>query len=791
MIWLPLVLDHDFFTQGEGKAPYFRIVDANPTPDSVVVTPEGLTVPVGRAARTVYIQTAAGGGLDAKGIAADGELKFQDGRSQAIKWMVGEHVWPAWAGATGRGADAVILGTNPSGDTLSASLLTVPVSWPDVPIVSISLRARAGAIPMVLMGVAVSDTEPTTQQLPRAPAMDAYTFPIPSSVAGVYGGPANEIPGFLQARDHLYWPDGRRARFWGVNLVGKAALPEDPVAEARGLASFGFNLVRLHHIDDESTLVEGNELDPVQLDRFDRFQAELGKVGIAVFAEMWTKRGFRPGEGVPDPENVPVGNKYVGYFEPEWRDAQKKWFAGLYGRVNPYTGKAYVDDPTIAIVELSNENSLVVAWSGGALERLPSPHRRKLDARWNSWLKARYRTDGALAAAWAGPSRGGLQLGETLELGSVGREPSQRSRTELYPTRRAADLLAFYQELERDYFRDLSTFVRGMGFRVPIVCTTSMGVPLADAQLGACDVIDLHVYWDAAPEATVFQDLSILDRPGRWMERLAGCQVGRPCTVSELNHTFPNRKAQEAPLFWAVLAGRQDWDAVLWFAWSHDSWRPTPDGPVGGLDLEGRVGFLAQLPTAAKLFRGGIEGATGAFTRWWSEDGLYRELAEVGSLWLDPIMSPAAWMRTRIRSTFVPAIETTVGTTTPFEWSDGRLHGTSGDVSVVIGNGEAGPLRVALESYAAVSFDAATGLLTIVGREEREGTLWSEGSPSPLVLGKGPSRLERVQGRVGVAGMKRADWLRPDGTVGGAVRVRKEAMEVGEIPSPWVRVTRR
>lgn len=790
MIWLPLTLDHDFFTQGEGKPPYYRIVEPNPAPDSVVVTGEGLTVPVGRAARTVYIQTAGAGGLDAKGIAADGELRFVDGRTQALKWMVGEQIWPAWTGASGRGADAVIVGKNPGGDVLSASLLTVPVSWPDAPIESVTIRARGGGIPMVLMGVAVADTEPTTQQLARAPAMEGFAFPIPSTLAGLYTGPRNELPGFLQARDHLYWPDGRRARFWGVNLVGKAALPEDPVAEAAGLASFGFNMVRLHHIDDESTLVEGSGIDPVMLDRFDRFQAELGKAGIAVFAEMWTKRAFRNGEGVPDPENVPVGNKYVGYVEPEWREAQKKWFAGLYGRVNPYTGKAYVDDPTIAIVELSNENSLVVAWNGGALEKLPAPHRDKLDARWNQWLRARYKTDGALNAAWSGASRGGLQLGETLDLASVAREPAQRNRTELYPARRAADLLAFYQELERDYFRDMSTFVRGMGFKVPIVCTTSQGVPLADAQLGACDVIDLHVYWDAAPEATVFQDTSLLDRPGRWLDRLAGCQVGKPCTVSELNHTFPNRKQQEAPLFWAVLAGRQDWDAVLWFAWSHAAWRSAPDGPEGGLDLEGRASFLAQMPTAAKLFRGGVEAATGAYSRWWSEDGLYRDLAEAGSLWLDPIVSPASWMRSRIRSTFVPVAETALGADSPFVWEDGTLRGTSGDVSVVIGNGEAGPLKVALTSYAAVSFDAGTGLLTLVGREERDGTLWSDGAPSPLVLGKGPSRLERLRGWIWVDGMKRAEWLRADGTVGGRVRVKRGGVEVGEVPSAWVRVGR-
>jgi hypothetical protein len=228
----------------------------------------------------------------------------------------------------------------------------------------------------------------------------------------------------------------------------------------------------------------------------------------------------------------------------------------------------------------------------------------------------------------------------------------------LWPHARAADLVRFYAELERDHNRRMVTFLRGeLGVTAPIVCTSSFNVPAADAAADPCDAADLHLYWDPPAEQLVFTDQSLLAHPlaSRVLERAGGCREGRPCFVSEFDHTWPGRHSQEAPLVWAAIGARQGWDAMAWFAWSHDTLDLGAE-PGGSHDLQGRENTLAQLPAARFLFVSGeIPEATRRFVRWWSPPAILRDLAEAGSLWLDPQVGPRSLIDTRLRVSFDPA----------------------------------------------------------------------------------------------------------------------------------------
>ena len=810
---VPVPREHDMFTVGEGSGPHLRMKENSPVQAPIPLDVDTLaspdcallgdvTLPVDRAARTLYILTAGQGGLDAKGVAAEGTVKWADGREQALKWLVGEQAWPAWAGATGRGADVIALGKNAGGDVVTASLLTVPLSYTEGAIASINIRARVGGMPLCLLAVTLSDEAPKTVHAVAEAAVGSgegwFDFQIPS-FGGPHGSPAKLA--VLVKDGHLAFDNGERARFWGINLVKQAAMPRSEDAEpfARGLARLGFNLTRMHHLDVEGALLNPKRgqpgepaILPEMLDRFDRMHGALKDVGIYQYAEMWTQRTFLPLEGVPFPNDVPVGCKYVHYAWQEWRDAKKQWFKSIYDRVNPYTGLRYADDPAIALVELSNEDSLVWAWSNGALERLPRPHRERFDELWNGWLRRKYATDGKLAAAWGGPGRVGLQSGETLDLGSVAREPTTRQRTELYPAQRAADLVSFYATLEAEDTAEMAAFVRSLGFRQPLVCGTSFGVPAADALLSACDVIDTHAYWDSISETNVFNNTSIVDNPGRTLERLAGCQSGKPCTMSEVNHSFPNEYGEEAPLFWAGIAARQDLDAVIWFAWSHADPRALASGPEGALDLEGRWGALAQMPAASRLFRGGLGVPNRTFVRWWSPDAILRDFAETPGLWLDEQVGMGTWLDQLVRTSFSARPATLQGglvEPAPVGWNRGRFVVDTPRVQAIVGRTldpgrEPGALRAVLDRFAAVSLVSLDGemlgstkraLLTITGTTQREGTIFPVGGPGTLVVGKGPARLERVHGVVDVRwnGRPHAWALGPDGNSLGEVKIRR------------------
>lgn len=812
---IPFPRDHDrFATPGvlAGAGPSFVVTEVS-TPTLPVDLgwspsdqPDGaklgrLRVPVGRPGATLYLLTAMQGSLDAKGVAATGLVRFADGASQPLKWLVGEQAWPAWAGATGRLADPVAVGRNAAGDLLTASLLTVSLTSA-IAVEAIEIEARPG-IDMALLAAAISDDAPRTGHAPAEAQAPGFDFRVP--LGGGPGGRAvslarGPVTQRVLARDgHLWTEDGARWKGWGIDLVREGAVPPLESAEefARAFAAMGFDVARPHHLD-----VDGVLLDPARgtegrgpvlaeaLDRYDRFHAARAAAGMYTILEMSTLRAFRAGEGVPGFAEVPNGHKYVGYAWPEWRRAQREWFAALYDRVNPYTGRRYADDPAVAMVELNNENSLLVGWSGGALEKLGRTHRDRFDRLWNGWLLRKYGDDRALGAAWAGAGRAGLQVGEALTLQSVAREPTSRGRTELFPGRRTADLLAFYAELERDYVRELTEFVRGLGFRAPLVCNTSMGVPAADALLGLCDVVDLHLYWDPIAETTAFNNTALLDGPGRWIEKLAACQDGLPCTISELNHSWPNRYGAEAPLTWATLAARQDVDAVLWFAWSHAAIDPAAQGPTGSNDLQGRWNVLAQMHVARRLFRD-LAVAAAQHTRWWSPMGIVRDLAEGSTPWLDEQVSLPSFLSRRVRSSFAPlppilSPGPPSREIAPARWVPGTLAIETPAIEAIVGRAglETRLLRVEREGAAAVSLASVDGRplaeardawLTAVGSAAPVGTAWPEGGLGARVVGTGPTRLERLSGEVVLRVGRRPTVTRigADGTERGVVRLRR------------------
>jgi hypothetical protein len=743
-------------------------------PDVHVLVPGvAFGVPLSGTATTLYLLTLGQGGLDATGVAADGEVRWADGRTQPLKWMMGEQIWPAWAGATGRDADVVPLGVNVGGDLLTASLLTVDLAWTDSPLRAVSITARPGTVTMALAGVTLSDRPPQTVQV--EPDRSAPGRVAPWQVPPFPGNPP--VAGPVQVSGgHLADATGRRLRLWGVNLVGKGNLPADPDAFAARLAALGFNFARLHHLDQEGVLPNPRRGEPGQpaalperLDALDRTFAALSAHGIYSEIELMTLRSFRPGEGVPGAEGVALGNKYANQIWPEWLAAEQAWARAVWDRVNPYTGHRYADDPAVAMVELSNENSLVVGWSSGALEKLPKVHRDELDRQWAAWLRARYGTDARIAAAWGGSPHPGLQPGETLALDSIARQPDARNRVDAWPQARAADLVQFYQERERSHQRALARFVRqDLGFRVPLVCNTSFAVPAADALLDDCDVVDVHAYWDPIYESTVLTDLSLVESPihGRILEELAWCHDGRPCILGELQHSYPNRSAHEAPLVWAALAARQDLDAVTWFAWSHDTPDPTSQGPAGALDLEGRFDALAQMPLAASLFRDAtIPAAARRFVRWWSPDAILRDLAEQPGLWLSPQVSPQSVLDQVLRTSFAPrpaVLAAPPREPDPVTWGDVFAIDLPAVAAIVGRRGGGLRLSVDLDRPAAVWL--ADGVLTLVTHGERDGTLWPVGGPGPVTLGRGPYGFDRLSGTIRFAWEGRPRVTAPDGT---------------------------
>src|SRR5206468_1811094 len=116
---------------------------------------------------------------------------------------------------------------------------------------------------------------PRREDYSRRPAQDVSFLLDPS--AGRHGFLGRGADG------HLYFADGCRARFWGVDIMAESCYPSHALAErtAARLARYGCNIVRLHHLD--ASWSEPNIFDPsrrdtrhlssASLDRLDYFMA--------------------------------------------------------------------------------------------------------------------------------------------------------------------------------------------------------------------------------------------------------------------------------------------------------------------------------------------------------------------------------------------------------------------------------------------------------------------------------------------------------------------------------------
>ena len=244
-------------------------------------------------------------------------------------------------------------------------------------------------------------------------ALSAELFPFVIS----YDAPANvtnisswlHTPagkhGFVRAKGNHFVTDAGRIRFWATNLCFEACFPEKPMAErlAARLARLGINCVRLHHMDSRSIWGDSPNktiIDPKKLDRLDYLIAQLKRHGIYVNINLHVSRWLGDKEGFPHRDQRPKYDKGLGNFEPRMLELQRKYARDLLTHVNPYTKTAYVDEPAVAFVEISNEDALFATWGRGQLDSLPDPYATTFRTLWNAWLRKKHTSTDALRKAW-------------------------------------------------------------------------------------------------------------------------------------------------------------------------------------------------------------------------------------------------------------------------------------------------------------------------------------------------------------------------------------------------------
>ncbi len=221
----------------------------------------------------------------------------------------------------------------------------------------------------------------------------------------------------LVVRDDHFALGDQRVRIWGVNLSFAACFPEkeDAPLIARRLADAGVNNVRFHHMDSTNwprgLFDQKNpaQFAPEALERLDNFIDQLARHGIRANINLHVGRAASRVLGLP--ESNTRYDKIVGIFTPELIEAQEQFARDILGRMNTVRKVRYADDPAIAFVEITNEDSLFMWSAARDLPELPEYYASVLRGQFNDWLKNRHKTTGALRAAW---SEGAVPLGENM-----------------------------------------------------------------------------------------------------------------------------------------------------------------------------------------------------------------------------------------------------------------------------------------------------------------------------------------------------------------------------------------
>jgi hypothetical protein len=220
-------------------------------------------------------------------------------------------------------------------------------------------------------------------------------------------------------RDGRFYLGDKRFKVWGVNTTFAASFPTHADAEALAtrLAAAGVNSVRFHHMD-MSGFPNGiwdpkdpKKLSAEALDRLDYLLDQLARRGIFANLNLHVSRTHSKVLGLPDGGHS--FDKIIDLFTPEIIEAQKAYARDLLTHVNAYRKVRYADDPAVAFVEISNEDSLFMWGFDGTLRGLPDRYAQLLKDRFNAWLKSRYGSSDKLRAVW---DKDASPLGEEMLL---------------------------------------------------------------------------------------------------------------------------------------------------------------------------------------------------------------------------------------------------------------------------------------------------------------------------------------------------------------------------------------
>ncbi len=384
--------------------------------------------------------------------------------------------------------------------------------------------------------------------------------------------------------------DGQPIRFWSVvgGMVGRD--PRDQEAHFRWLAKLGVNMVRIHgNIAPKQEGQKITEVNEAGIEGTFRAVAAAKKAGVYLTISPYWYHHNMPASWEPALKGWKAGQRPTGslFFNPVFIEAYKGWVKELYTRTNPYTGLAIKDDPTVAIIQVKNEDSLLFF----TFDRIPPEQKAILGAQYVAWLKQKYGSLDDALEAWSGHTIDG----DDFEAEKVGFEITWQM-TQEYSGGRAArldDQFEFLVTTQRNFYAEIDRYLKeDLGIRQ---LTNSMNWKSADKlntddgeryTYTVQDVIAVNRYTGASrhigenngyridPGHEVTFD-STLRKPLGLPFNLKQPE-GHPMIITESAWVKPARYQAEGPFLTSAYMSLNGVDSLYWFAYGQPGYLMDP-----------------------------------------------------------------------------------------------------------------------------------------------------------------------------------------------------------------------
>ena len=456
-----------------------------------------------------------------------------------------------------------------------------------------SLKKNRGKVDLGLppppMTVVAGDkwvTFPWTNDVKRGSILDFSEVTQHDATAGQFGFAHVSSEGhFVFEKDAKKTP----RRFVGGNLCFDANFLSKEQADraVRDFVARGWNAIRFHHIDVTITKDQWNDLwnrrtypevSPEQLDRLDYLLAACKKAGIYVTFDLYAMGCL----GSCDGFDKPLNSNTVKAIVPIHRPAEDQWFRRameIFDHVNPYTGVAWKDEPSVLFVTLLNEDAIASVWWGAAEVYVE---------KYNEWAKG----------------KGYPQL-DKKDIG------------------KRKEFAEFLYEKKAEANRRMAKRLHDAGVRTLVSGGNWWDNAAQTYEREALEVVDNHQYSDH-PQGNGYQKMPFHINNSADIQSghptyatpimMAPTRVwGKPFTVTEWNFCNPNKWRAEAGLMMGAYASLQDWDGLYRFAWSHSQHNMFKPCPAKGFDIvTDPIGQLTERQVALLFGRRDVAPAKAA-----------------------------------------------------------------------------------------------------------------------------------------------------------------------------------